>query len=188
MYVHGNCIQICCIGVNVNHNATHSPSLARKNKSESDSRLLKNSEGNRDDEWYFCRGQEADIALFFQETRIRKIRKVSEENWSTIARNRAITSNEPWKAETNKVDRNAPITSKQLFPKRSAKTIDGTEKPKILSKFVKHSARYNEFGYKISINGHLIRGNSIVSRCIILQALAYLFVISKLEHIRYIYI
>ena len=66
--------------------------------------------------------------------------------------------------------------------------IDGTEKPKILSKFAKHAARYNEFGYKISINVHLIRGNSTVSRCIILQALAYLFVISKLEHIIYIYI
>ena len=55
-----------------------------------------------------------------------------EENWSTIARNRAITSNEPRKTETNKVDRNAPITSKHLFPKRSAKMIDGTEKPNIL--------------------------------------------------------
>ena len=91
--------------------------------------------------------QEADIALFFQETRIRKIRKIFEENWSTIARNRAITSNEPWKTETNKVDRNAPITSKHLFPKRSAKMIDGTEKPKIPSKFAKHAARYNEFGH-----------------------------------------
>ena len=54
-----------------NHNATHSPSLARKNKTENDSRLLKNSEGNRDDEWTFCRGQE---------TRIRMIRKIFEEN------------------------------------------------------------------------------------------------------------
>ena len=75
--------------------ATHSPSLARKNKTENDSRLLKNSEGNRDDEWYFCRGQEADIALFSQETGIRKIRNIFEENWSTIARNSTITSNEP---------------------------------------------------------------------------------------------
>ena len=99
-----------------------------KNKTENDSRLLKNSEGNRDDEWYFCRGQEADIALFSQETRIRKIRDIFEENWSTIARNRAITSNEPLKTETNKVDRNGLITSKHLFPKRSAKMIDGTEK------------------------------------------------------------
>ena len=75
--------------------ATHSPSLARKNKTEKESRLLKNSEGNRDDEWYFCREQEADIAYFFQETRIIKIRKIIEENWSTIVRNRAITINEP---------------------------------------------------------------------------------------------
>ena len=52
--------------VNANHNATHSLSLAGKNKTENDSRLLKNSEGNHDDEWNFCRGQEADIALFFQ--------------------------------------------------------------------------------------------------------------------------
>ena len=41
---------------------------------------LKNSGGNCDDEWTFCRGQEADIALFLQETRIRKIRKIFEEN------------------------------------------------------------------------------------------------------------
>ena len=53
-------------GVYANHNATHSPSLARKNKTENDSRLLKNSEGNRDDEWTFCRGQGADIALFLK--------------------------------------------------------------------------------------------------------------------------
>ena len=41
-------------GVNANHNATHSPSLASKNKIENDPKLLKNSEGNRDDEWNFC--------------------------------------------------------------------------------------------------------------------------------------
>ena len=55
-------------------------------------------------------------------------------------------SNEPRNTETNKVDRNAPITSKDVFPKRSAKMIDGTEKPKIPSKFAKRTARYNEFG------------------------------------------
>ena len=53
-------------GVNANHNATHSLSLAGKNKTENYSRLLKNSEGNRDHEWNFCRGQEAAIALFLQ--------------------------------------------------------------------------------------------------------------------------
>ena len=44
---------------------------------ENDSRLLKNSEENRDDEWTFCRGQE---------TRIRMIREIFEENQSIIAR------------------------------------------------------------------------------------------------------
>ena len=48
----------------------------------------------------------------------------------------------------NKVDRNEQITSKDVFPKRSAKMIDGTEKPKIPSKFAKRAAGYNEFGYK----------------------------------------
>ena len=66
----------------------------------------------------------------------------------------------------------------KIFFLRSANMIDRTEKPKIRSKFAKHPARYNEFGYKISINVYFIRGNSTVSRCIILQALAYLFVIT----------
>ena len=35
-----------------------------------------------------------------------------------------------------------------MSPKRSAKMIDGTEKPEISSKFAKRAARYNEFGYK----------------------------------------
>ena len=71
---------IILVGVNANHNATHSPSLARKNEIENDHKLLKNSEGNRDDEWNFCWGQEAAIALFLQETRIGKIIKSFEEN------------------------------------------------------------------------------------------------------------
>ena len=62
-------------GVNANHNVTCSPSLA-----ENDSRLLKNSEGNRDGEWIFCRRKEADVALFFEVTRMRKIRKICETN------------------------------------------------------------------------------------------------------------
>ena len=52
-----------------------SPSLA-----ENDSRLLKNSKGNRDGDWIFCRRKEADVALFLQVTRIRKIRKNRETN------------------------------------------------------------------------------------------------------------
>ena len=108
---------------------------------------LKNSGGNRDDEWTFCRGQEANIALFLQETRIRKIRKIFEEN--SVDYFPVQGGHEPWNTETsNKVDRNAPITSKLVFPKRSATMIEGTEKPKIPSKFPKRAAGYNEFGYK----------------------------------------
>ena len=54
---------------------TCSPSLA-----ENDSRLLKNSEGNSDGQWIFCRRREADVALLWQVTRIRKIRKICEGN------------------------------------------------------------------------------------------------------------
>ena len=71
---------ITWVGVNANHNATHSPSLDHKNKIVKDAKLLKNSEGNRHDEWNFCWGQEADIALFLQETRIEKVIKSFEEN------------------------------------------------------------------------------------------------------------
>ena len=41
-----------------------------------DSRLLKNNEGNRDGVWDFCRGKEADIALFLQVKKLRQIRKI----------------------------------------------------------------------------------------------------------------
>ena len=45
------------------------------------------------------------------------------------------------------MDQNAAITRKHLFPKRSAKMIDGTEKPQFPLKFAKHTVRHNEFGY-----------------------------------------
>ena len=57
------------------HNVTCSPSLA-----ENDFRLLKNSEGNRDGEWIFSRRKEADVVLFLQLTRMRKIIKICEAN------------------------------------------------------------------------------------------------------------
>ena len=62
---------------------------------ENDPKLLKNSEGNHNDQWNFCQGQEADIALFLQETRKRKIIKSFEENKTILpktVRSRAITS------------------------------------------------------------------------------------------------
>ena len=64
--------------VNTNHNVTCAPSLA-----ENDSRLLKNSEGNRDGESIFCRRKEADDALFLQVTSMRKIIKICEANLCT---------------------------------------------------------------------------------------------------------
>ena len=75
-------------GVNANHNVMCLPSLA-----ENDSRLLTNSEGNRDGEWIYCRRKEADVALFLQVTRMGKIIKnlQSKLNWSIIARKRTIT-------------------------------------------------------------------------------------------------
>ena len=36
--------------------------------------------------------------------------------------------------------------------------IDGTEKPKIPSKFAKRAARYNEFGYNLNVRHALSRG------------------------------
>ena len=41
-----------------------------------------------------------------------------------------------------------------VLPKRSAKMIEGTEKPKIPLKFAKRAARYNEFGYNRPIIAH----------------------------------
>ena len=62
---------------------------------------------------------------------------LSKLNKSIIARNRKITKQRTLKHETNKTDRKPQTktfwtrASKYLFPKRSAKMIDGTEKPKI---------------------------------------------------------
>ena len=79
-------------GVNANHN---SPSLAHKNKTENDSRLLKNSEGNHDDEWTFCRGQEADIVLFLQETCKNKTseKSLKKTSWLLPERGRSQATN-----------------------------------------------------------------------------------------------
>ena len=66
-----------------------------------------------------------------------------------------ITSSEPWNTETNQTDQNPPITNNKprsfelvqvnLFPKKSAKMIDGTGKPKIPLKFATYTAQYNKF-------------------------------------------
>ena len=43
-------------------------------------RLLKNSEGNHDGQWIFCRWKEAAVGLFLQLTRTREIRKIRLAN------------------------------------------------------------------------------------------------------------
>ena len=98
--------------VDENHNVTCSP----RRLAENDSRpRAKNSKGNRDGEWSFCRMKEADVALFLQVTRIRKFRNKCVANLTRrllIARNRTITKQlRTLKRETNKTDRNPPITN-----------------------------------------------------------------------------
>ena len=56
--------------------------------------------------------KEADVALFLQVTRIRKVRKnASKLNSSIIARNRTITKQRTLQRETNETDRNPLITN-----------------------------------------------------------------------------
>ena len=58
---------LICGGVNADHSVTRSPSFSRKNKTDNDYGLFKNSEGNHGGDWnLFCRGKEPDIALLLQ--------------------------------------------------------------------------------------------------------------------------
>ena len=127
--------------VNANHYVTCSPSLA-----ENDSRLLKNSEGNGDGEWIFCRRKEEDFALFLQVTRIRKIRKICIANWTSRllpefeqddlkATNLDTRNKQNGSKSTNHKSETMNFwtrTSTHVFPKRSAKMIDGTKNTKFL--------------------------------------------------------
>ena len=152
----GSVIHVSEGGVKANHNVTSSPSLA-----DNDSKLLKNSEGNRDGEWIFCRRKVADIALFLQVTRIRKIRKNREANLTSrlLLKTGRSQNNKPWNTKsTNHASQTMTFwthASKHVFPKRSAKMIDGTEKPKIPLKFAKRTPLYNEFHYKHSVFSQL---------------------------------
>ena len=100
----------------------------------------------------FCQGKEADVALFLQVTRTRKIRKVCEANYcpKQVAHKQRTLEH-----EINKTDQNPAITkhkpgpfefhaSKRMFPKRS-EMIDGIEKPQIPLNFAKRTVRYNKF-------------------------------------------
>ena len=127
------------VGVYVNHSVTCLSSLA-----ENDSRLLKNSEGNRDGERIFHRRKEADVALFLQVTRIRKIRKIWEANLTS----RLLPKQDDHKA-TNLETRNKQNGSKSTnhesqtmtFLTRASKHMFPEQKN---PKFANRTARYNE--------------------------------------------
>ena len=81
-------------GVNANHIIT---SCLAKN----DFRRLKNSEGNHDGGWIFCRRKEADVALFLQVTRMRKIIKICKANL-TSPKQDDHNGNERWNMKQTK--------------------------------------------------------------------------------------
>ena len=92
-------------GVNANHNVTCAPSLA-----ENDSTLLTIGKEIA----MVSTEEEADVALFLQVTRMRKIIKNLR---SIIARNKTITKQRTLKYETNKTDRDhqSRITNHDLL-------------------------------------------------------------------------
>ena len=59
----------------------------------------------------------------------------------------------------NKVDRNEQITSKDVFPKRSVKMTDGTEKPKIPLTFATKSRKQS---FRISGVCDVINSNCLI--------------------------
>ena len=62
---------------------------------------------------FLVEGKEADVALFLQVTRIRKIRKICEFKSSRLLpeTGRSQSMQRTLKYETNKTDRNTPITN-----------------------------------------------------------------------------
>ena len=112
-------------GVNANHNVTCSPSLA-----ENDSTLLTIGKEIA----MVSTEEEADVALFLQVTRMRKIITICE---ALLHETRRSQSNEPWNTkQTKRIEitnhESQTMTfwtraSKHVFPKRSAKMIDGTD-------------------------------------------------------------
>ena len=109
-------------GVNANHNVwTGSPSLAHKNKTE-------NGEGNRDGEWKFRPGKD-------QKNLQSKLvdyspKQDDQKQWTLKHRNKPNGSK-----STNHKSQTMTFwtgSSKRVFPKRSAKMINGTKKPPVL--------------------------------------------------------
>ena len=100
-------------GFNANHIVTCLHSLA-----ENDSRLLKNSKGNRNGKRIFCWRKEADVALFLEVTRIRKIRKICKANLNSrvLPETGWSQSNETWNMTQTKQMENPPITNHKPGP------------------------------------------------------------------------
>ena len=126
--------------------------MARTTKTE-------NGEGNRDGEWSFCQGKEVDIALFLQVTSNQEQERSENSSKQTSpllpepglsqATNLEIQKKPDRSRATNHKSQNLTFctrTNKRVFPKRFAKMIDGTEKPRIPSTSAKCAARYNKFG------------------------------------------
>ena len=106
-------------GVNANHNVwTRSPSLAHKNKSE-------NGEGNRDGEWKFFPGKDqknlqsklVDYSRQQDDQKQRTLKDRNKPNGSKSTNHKSQTMTF-WTG-----------SGKLVFQKRSAKVINGTEKP-----------------------------------------------------------
>ena len=102
--------RICEDGVNANHNVTCSLTLD----------YSRTAEGNRDGEYIFFRMNQADVALFLQVTRIIVLeRKKDQKNLQSklIITSRLLPETgrsqkqRTLKHETNKTDRNPPITN-----------------------------------------------------------------------------
>ena len=73
---------------------------------------------NRDGEWIFCRGKEADVASFLQVAKIRNIRKICEADLISrlFPETGRSQSNEPWNTKQTKTDRNPPIKNHKPWP------------------------------------------------------------------------
>ena len=132
--------------VNANHNATHSLSLACKNNTENDSRLLK----NRKSWWWvdFLSRAGGRHCFILARDKHKKDQKNLRRKLVDYCPKQGDHKERTLKHRHKQSGWSASMTSKQVFPKRSAKMIDSTEKMKIPLKFGKRTARYNEFGYK----------------------------------------
>ena len=81
-------------GVNANHNV-----MCSLNFTENDSRLLKNREGNWDEEWIFVTGRRQMLLYSCKWQEQERSEKSAKQ---IIARNRMLINNEPWNTKLTK--------------------------------------------------------------------------------------